>query len=136
MTAKQTGPDPRVKVARHVAARLARSASCLIIAALGLTTCADVGWHHTERTAADQRADRKQCERQAERTTLEASGTTRGAYGLQSTAPMTPGQDARGASPLARHDQAELEGDYDRAFARCMRGKGYRQGHAADQPKA
>jgi hypothetical protein len=105
-----------------------------MVAALLIASCADVGWHHADRTAADQRADRKTCERQAERATLEASGTTRGAYGLQATSPMSPGQDARGAGPLARLDQSELEDDYDRAFARCMRGKGYRQGHPADQP--
>jgi hypothetical protein len=124
MAGKQTGPVMRVKVARLT----------LVLLAATLTGCAGTGWNNPQRNAAEQRADRRGCERDAEADTLSARGTSRGAYGADNapSSPM-PGRDARGPNPLEFHDKSELSVNYDKSFARCMRAKGYVQGHPADR---
>lgn len=102
--------------------------------ALTLIGCADTGWRHAQRNASEQSADRKACEHDAEADALATKNTTRGAYSADNSRsnPM-PGRDARGPTPLEFHDKAELSVSYDKSFARCMRAKGYVQGHPADR---
>jgi hypothetical protein len=101
--------------------------------ALMLASCAGTAWTQAGKTEAQKRTDLAACERQAESDTL--GGINRADYPLPTSSGGTmPG--SRTSAPLEMHDRAEVTSRYDRAVNGCMRGKGYMQGHAADQRPA
>jgi len=98
----------------------------------GLSACADTAWHQAGKNQRDMGNDLDACERKVEAATLAESGTSRGDYGMATRGPNAT-LDPRGLSPLQLKDKSDLASRYDDGVFRCMRAKGYMQGHPADQ---